>query len=954
MPTTPSFEKAYKALNTEQKKAVDTVEGPVLVIAGPGTGKTHILTLRIANILKVTDTKPENILVLTFTDSAARTVAKRLAGLIGEEPARKVGVYTFHSFAETVMKNHPEAFPEYTDRRLMGEVEQILVWRDVLEKKKDSKLRTPKSPFHYLKDLKSLEDELTRECMSLADYRTWLDGEAKRIEADSSLRYVRGGKGGAAGELNPAGVKRIERLEKGREAAELIETYREEKEVRGLYGYTDVLRIAVDALKTDEALRADLQEQYQYVLADEHQDANALQHALLDSLAYDDYPNLFIVGDEKQAVFGFQGADTTHFSTFLKLYPRAVVVTLTENYRSYQGVLDLSHTLLTDLPSSTGRHARLTAARGNGGALHLLAAPDPLAERDQVATLVEKAIKDGTAPHEIAVITMKNKTADLFALHLRARGIPVLRAGDIDLEGRPSIRFLLAFMQAIGDPNGIAALRESLLAPWWKESLAERAAFIRRFRDYELLDALLTTFPNIAKTVESLRKEATSIPPLNLFSKLLHDSGARDYFVSGGEQVSEDIPLVRQLLMHIEDLVRRNPIATFGEVMRQFAEAREHEIGSIKTSLTQREGYVTVITAHKAKGMEFERVFVAALTAREWEGRGKSALIPSPFDSVREKEEVIRLFYVALTRAKNELTLSYAAAGSEGKEQSPLSLMPSGLTPVEVAVDPIPLMHATTDAPELVRELTLRYLTHDGLSPSAYNEYLESPSTFFARRVLRLKEPENRAIVVGNAVHAAIAAYLRHGEGAPEDRAATAHAELTRCLNRSLLPRNETFTELARHAHASFDSYLKSPLLTREVVAIEEAFSIKRMTDGHEVLLKGKVDAVFKGKDGLPAQAGECIVDFKTSTDIGKKDKEKFGRQISFYDLLLRANGHKTESGLIVQVGEGEPKEYPVELTAAMRAELETTLTAVLGELITGKWRKGEPSDYDALLTLFR
>lgn len=944
---TKAFTEAYQTLTPAQKKAVDTVEGPVLVIAGPGTGKTHILTLRVANILLKTDAAPESILVLTFTDSAARNVAKRLAGFIGEETARKVGVYTFHSFAEEMMKRFPEAFPEHTDRRLMGEMEQVLLWRDVLESREVKHLATPRSPFHYLGDLKDLEDKMTREKLSLESYGSWLDEEAKRIEEDPSLRYVRGGKGGEAGELNPKGTAQLARLEKGREAITLIEAYRDEKEARGLYGYTDVLRIAVDALASDEVLRAELQEKYQYVLADEHQDANALQHALLDALAFDEHPNLFIVGDEKQAIFGFQGADTTHFETFLKLYPRTEVVALTDNYRSYQDMLDVSHTLLEGLPSASGEHVRLKAFRGEGGSLHILRAADPLAEREQIATMIAKAIQEGVDPKEIAVITSKNDTADLFALHLRARGIPTLRAGNIDLAGRPSIRSLMQLMQAVADPNDLSSLRAALLAPWWSASLKERSAFLQRYRDYELPEALATTFPKISETILELQKEATSIPPLNVFSRILADSGARAYFLGGAEQVQEDIPLVRQLIMHVEELARRDPNATFAEVMASFRKAREHEIGSIKTTLTQREGHVTVITAHKAKGMEFERVFVTSLTAREWEGRGKSSLVPSPFDNTREKEEVIRLFYVAMTRAKDELVLSYPLAGSEGKEITPMSLIPDGLPSIEAKADDIPLMHAHIEAPKLICELTERYLVHDGLSPSALNEYLASPPEFFAKRVLRLREPENRAIVVGNAVHAAIAAYLRLSEEGADAREAAAYAELERCLARSLLPRNETFDQLVRHSRACLASYLGSPLLSREPVAVEETFSVKRLVNGKEVVLKGKVDAVFKGEQG------ECIVDFKTSREVAKKDKEKFERQLAFYDLLLRANGHETTEALIVQVGEEEVTEHPVELTDATRADIERVLDEVLPELLGGKWRKGEPSDYDDLLELF-
>src|SRR3989344_7575612 len=130
---TKEFKKEYSKLNPKQKEAVDTVEGPVMEIAGPGTGKPHILTLRIANILKITQATPGNILALTFTEAAARTVGKRLGSLIGEETARKVNIHTFHGFAEEILRRYPEAFPEYLGSRLMGEVEQILLWRDVLE-----------------------------------------------------------------------------------------------------------------------------------------------------------------------------------------------------------------------------------------------------------------------------------------------------------------------------------------------------------------------------------------------------------------------------------------------------------------------------------------------------------------------------------------------------------------------------------------------------------------------------------------------------------------------------------------------------------------------------------------------------------------------------------------------------------------------------------------------------
>lgn len=973
MTGTASFSTAYAKLNPEQKRAVDTVEGPVMVIAGPGTGKTHILTLRIANILQTAaQAGPENVLALTFTESAARTIKKRLAGLIGDEAARKVGVYTFHGFAEEVMRRFPEAFSDAGSSRLMGEVEQVLLWREVLESREVRWLRTPKSPFFYLAALNSLEDDLTRECVSLEAYAAWLDEEEKRVEADPSLRYQKSGKHGNAGDLKPDGLKRLERLEKGKEAIELIAAYRELARERGLYGYTDVLRMAVDTLASDDALRADLQERYQYVLADEHQDANALQHALLDALAFDEHPNLFIVGDEKQAIFGFQGADSTHFRTFLERYPRTEVITLVENFRSYQGILDTAHTLLKDLPTpasagaagsgsneaegKTETHAQLAAARGVGGRLQVLAAPDPLAEREQVASLVEAAIAEGVAPHEIAVITLKNATADLFALHLRARGIPTLRAGDIDLAGRPAVRFLLSLMHAIADPNDSGALRDALLAPWWAEEphqapLADRVRLLRQNRDLELMDALATAFPSIATAIAGLQQDALTLAPLPLFSKLMETAGARGFFLRSGDQI-EDLPLVRQLIMHIEELVRRDPDVLFAEVMASLRTAREHGLKSVKAGVTQREGQVTVITAHKAKGMEFERVFVTSLTEREWNGKGRASLIPSPLTATREFEEVVRLFYVALTRAKDALTLSYPLATGEGKELPPLSILPPGLTPIEADLAAIPAFHTVTDAPELVRELTCRYLEQDGLSPSAFNEYLASPPTFFAKRVLRLKEPETEALAIGISVHAAIAGYLKAKgrEGTSEDdRIAAAYAELERSLARSLLPRTSAFEAVRTLARNCVASYLESELLSREVVAVEETYQLARTVEGKEIVLKGKADAVFKD---AAHPGGVCIVDFKTSSTLTGK-KEEFARQLAFYDLLLRADGHNPTSALIIQVGQDGVSEHPVELTEEVRASFAADLDAVLHELISGTWRAGEQSPFDDLLKLF-
>jgi ATP-dependent helicase/DNAse subunit B len=338
--------------------------------------------------------------------------------------------------------------------------------------------------------------------------------------------------------------------------------------------------------------------------------------------------------------------------------------------------------------------------------------------------------------------------------------------------------------------------------------------------------------------------------------------------------------------------------------------------------------------------MEFERVFIIGLTQNEWEKGGKAALIPSPIDMKRTLDDVIRQFYVALTRAKDEIVLSYAKETGDGKERMPSLLIPSGLPLIDVSYEPLPLMHSTQSASELVCALTKTYLTEEGLSPSALKEYLESPACFFAKRVLRLREPESNAIAIGNSVHEGIAAFLKD-----RDEAA-AQAALERSLKGSLLPRNAAFEHLAKDARERLRTYIDHNGTLTEAVAIEKTYTLKRAIAGEEVLLRGKVDAVFATANG------ECIIDFKTSSSIRAHDEE-YRHQLAFYDLLLRANDHAPMSAMIVQVGADEVVEHDVPLSEETRTEFLALLDAVIQELLSGQWRKGEPTLYDDVLRLF-
>ncbi len=928
-----SFEKSYKQLNAEQKLAVDTVEGPVMVIAGPGTGKTHILTLRIANILKETQANPGNILALTFTDSAARTMKRRLAEIIGEESARGVAIDTFHGFAGRVLERFPDHFGGYGTRRLMGDVEQVLLMREAIETADIEEIRPPKAPYTYLDELRTLYDTLTREAVPLDTYLAWGTEERARIQSDPSLAYKRGTN---TGELTKAGQERLARIGKVDEAVRALIRYEELKTEKGKYDFSDVLRVVIGRIGEDATLRAELQEQYQYVLADEHQDANALQHKLLSLFAIDDFPNIFIVGDEKQAIYRFQGAEAGGFGDFLAQFPRTKVITLVSSFRSYQDVLDRAHAVI----EPTGPHTRLIATRGEAGErVSLIVGADPLEERSKVCRKIAELIESGVPPHHIAVISRKNEIANLVAAELAGIGVPVLRAGDISLSSRPLIRAFLALMTYAADPLRTDALREALLAPWWEPPFIERLQLLRTTSDSELPRTLAKRYPEVGAIFEEGIRRGASHTPLECFSALMTLSGARDYFLAHADAL-EDLPLMRHLSMHLEEAASLEPEASFAEGMARLIRAREHDLSPLKAAETEREGSVTVITAHKAKGMEFAQVFIPDATEQGWERGGKSAMIPSPFENKQDEGDSRRLLYVALTRAKDRAYLSYARETKDGKERSLSALLPPGLSEEKVEASPLPTLHRTIAVSDLVRQLARDYLVNDGLAPTALNQYLHSPAEFFASRVLRIKEPPNGPTILGSAVHTAVAAFL---EGKGE---AAAYAALARAFATSLLPRDAVFSVLEREAREIFAAYLLRPLPTGTPRLIEESFDTIREVAGVLVRMKGNIDAVFDTPEGA------CIVDFKTGSSVSAKNQE-YVRQLMYYVHLLEKNGEVPTRASLVALTASAVKELPVPVTEESKREMLAEFDAVATELLSGKWRAGEPSQYDALLRLF-
>ena len=405
-----AFNEAYSSLNTAQKEAVDTIEGPVMVIAGPGTGKTQILTLRIARILLETDMKPENILALTFTNSGVRAMRERLNTYIGDE-AYRVSIFTFHSYAEYVLKHYSAYFKKLEFANVITELEKTKILEDILNKHEFEKIVSTYDRFSSLKQVVGAINDIKQEGFSPEEFETLIPVWEKEMMESETMFYKRATGKYKVGDMKPTEKKKVEdRVIKAREVATVFSMYQSELRKKNLYDFSDMILAVLTELEQNENLKLDLQEQYQYLLVDEHQDTNEGQNKLIalltDAEHLNSRPNLFTVGDEKQSIYRFQGASSESFSHFKHHYDDVKIIELEENYRSTAPILSASHQLIVNsIPEAT----ELKSNQSDEKPISVREFSDYKFELLYVIEDIKTKIKAGVPADEIAVIYRSNK-----------------------------------------------------------------------------------------------------------------------------------------------------------------------------------------------------------------------------------------------------------------------------------------------------------------------------------------------------------------------------------------------------------------------------------------------------------------------------------------------------------------------------------------------------------------
>lgn len=935
------FVEAYNRLNPEQKKAVDTIEGPVMVIAGPGTGKTQILTLRIANILRVTDTRPENILALTFTESGARAMRERLASYIGA-PAYRVPIYTFHEFAGGLIRAYPDAYERAVGGRPISDLEKITLIESILATPSITLLRPRGNPQFYISPITHTLSHLKREYVTPDVFSGIIDAQQAVLEATPKFHE----KGAHKGKVRSEYVEKEKSVKKNRELLFVYRAYESALAEQRLVDFDDMIFETVKALEHDEDMLRSLQEQYQYVLADEHQDVNGSQNKILELLSsFHEYPNIFVVGDEKQSIYRFQGASLENFLFFEEKFPHTTTIALTENYRSAQGILDIAHELITveNGPASALR-VPLSAVRTDIARIEHRTLSHEAVESAYLVDSVQTLMREGVPPTEIAIIVRTNREVEECASHLRTHGIHTESSADSDVLTHPITTHVRTLIRAVTNPSDERPLFELLHSSYngistqdlvriaqhrsYAHSLAQivtDTAFLESI-GVENPDAVTHLMDTLTKARDCMHTEA----PHRVLEYILKESGFFDHAVA--RDPFEGSRVIRRLYDEVETLVHQGKVATLRDVEAMFTQCTLHGIALNAPYIHTGSDSVQVMTAHKAKGLEFLHVFLPHLTDSKWGGKAHAEqfkipvvrhVSPTAADALDDER---KLLYVALTRAKIGLYLSSSEASAEGRTLLPTRLL-EGIGETLIVKSETQLFEESFNPGDIIAEapiistidtgLLTTVIKERGLSATALNNYLRSPWDYFYRNVLHIPEIQPENAQFGTALHGALESIFRyrHNEGTLPD-ATTIKGYLERELGKLPI----THDEYVRHHEQGFIvlvSYLdfikdSLPHETKEEYKLHVVLETgdERLP---QIPLTGMFDRLDFDSDGMLIR----VVDYKTGKPrtrgyiegTTKDSNGDYKRQLTFYALILSLSGDERLSSRTGTLSFIEPDE---------------------------------------------
>lgn len=946
------FEHIINRLNEAQYEAVSHTEGPVMVIAGPGTGKTQIIGARIGNILREGLCEPHNIMCLTYTDAGSVAMRQRLTEFIGPT-AYEVRIYTFHAFCNDVIRENSDAFGGWRDLSLVDDLEKNEIIEQLIHH------LPPENPLRKLTgDIYSDKYRLL-SLFSTMKRENWLPGYIiaqcdkyleECLESDD-FRYKKKTKNNNPGDLKLAEFNAVkDKMEKLKAAAATFDLYQAEMAERKRFDYDDMLLWVLNAFKKNPNLLLDYQERYQYMLVDEYQDTNGTQNEILMLLcSYWDEPNVFVVGDDDQAIYRFQGANVGNILHFQKQY-NPVEIILTENYRSTQPILDAAAKVIANnkerlVNVESGIQKKLTAS---GAFASLQNTPNVYSfdnythEISWIKEEIKRLIASGVKPAEIAVLYPKHKHAEELVKLLQAENIPFDLSRNINAFDLLPIRHLINILNWLNleyqnEYSGEHLLFEIMHYRYFGISIRDInriAVFckykpdepVKKWRDVvgnesALRQAGLNDPANVLRMSDLLEGWIADIANHTiqiLFEKILTESGIFDFYLGGREQI-DSVQIIKVLFDFIKSKAEKKEGFKLADLMDAIGKMMENNISlNYQRVITDGEG-IRLVTAHGSKGLEYEYVFMINGIHGSWNAKRSGysefslppTLFPSNYTDDKDEDDR-RLFFVAMTRAKKQLYITYSINSLEGKPQNCskfiTELIADGalnIERVEVSSEIlykdlawIMTLPVISEGMLLETHFLEKELESFELNVTALNKYLQCPIAFYYENILKIPTAQSATLAYGSAVHYGMEIFMK--KAIKEKTWPYNEETLLKSMTDGLLRQKHNFTD------QQFSDYSRN--LERVIPLYFAANAIKWKSPA-ELLIEHTIQNVqwngvpLKGKlDKIEISEGAInVVDYKTGKpEYGLKklkpptEKDPTGgdywRQIVFYNILLLAD----------------------------------------------------------------
>ncbi len=887
-----------QSLNEEQIAAITHNTGPLLIIAGAGTGKTTVITKRIEHLILEKEIPPSSILALTFTEKAAQEMETRIDQVLPYGYST-LWIETFHAFCDRILRQEAIHIGLSPSFELMTEAESLLFLRKHLFEFDLEYFRPLGNPTKFLQGMLQHFNRLKDDDISPEQYLQYAENLSKqKIEQDE--------------------------IKKTNELAHAFATYEELKAKNGIMDFSDLISNTLKLLRTRKNILRKYQQQFRYILVDEFQDTNYAQNELAILLAGDDQ-NITVVGDDDQSIYRWRGAAIANMMQFRSHFPKATIITLTKNYRSTQAILDSAYRLIQfnnpdRLEVKEGINKKLLAMRGiQGEGVEFILAQRAEDEAEEVAKLIRDEVKKTNRPYnDFAILVRANDHSLPFQRALERFHIPFQFLGPGHLFEQSEIKDLIAYLRVLANFEDTAALYRVITMPIFGIESRDVAALINATKknNYSLFEAMenVESLPvtqdgkeKIKKIVDMMKKHFAKIPHESagqLLYYFFEDSGLLGHYLDPRSAKTE-----REALN----------IAKFFEKLQSFAANREDAsvfavVDWIDLSMELGESpmaadvdwttnnAVNILTVHSSKGLEFPIVFVVNLVTQRFPGRDRKEQIPVPQDLIKEElpqgdenlEEERRLFYVAMTRAKDKLFLTAAKFYGESKRErklSPFITEALGEEYVQSVIkkttqdsaQQLSLLDVFNTTLSLNQQTEEKNISQPLLPPITYISYSHlqtfqtCPLHYKLRYILGLQPSASAALSYGISIHSTLRDFflLRKNE---TNVSADAIQDLLKKNwikdgYSSKIHEKQAFAQANDLLLAFAKNSLQEPLQT---IAVETPFKFRL----NNLNIKGRIDRI----DQLPDGRIE-IIDYKTGGNIPDEKKVKDDLQLTFYAL---------------------------------------------------------------------